>query len=70
MKLDSQKLCVSDSVTVLSSGDSEPEHSSGPVETEESVPGLQNISIRTGTVVPGRNDAISNWCQNLENLAL
>ena len=39
------------------SGESKPERTGtlfrGPVETEESVSGPQNVNIRTGTVVPG-----------------
>jgi len=39
----------------MASGESKPERTGmlfrGPVETEESVPGPQNVSIRTGTVV-------------------
>ena len=41
----------------VSSGESKPERTGtpfrGPVETEESDPGPQNINIRTGTLVPG-----------------
>ena len=39
------------------SGESKPERTGtpfrGPVKTEDSVPGPQNVNIRTGTVVPG-----------------
>ena len=55
---------------ITSNGESKPERTGtfrGPVETKESVPGPQNVNIRTGTVVPGPgpNDAVSNYVQLL-----
>jgi len=44
------------------SGESKPERTGtpfwGPIETEDSVPGPQNVNIRTGTIVPGPIDTI------------
>jgi len=44
-------------MVMMISGESKPECTGtpfrGPVETKESVPGPQNVNIRTGMVVPG-----------------